>query len=172
MRKYLITGRGGTGKSTICLELKRRGYPAFDADKVTGLCRWEDRKTGEPIEVDPSVYIDFTKIAWAWQDVVLQKLFYSHPDLILCGSASNQEDYYSRFNGIFVLTLDKQTHDFRLRSRDREYGKHPKMRNQLVERQQIFAKNLISENGAIAVDATQSIEKVADDILRHINHER
>lgn len=166
MGKYLITGRGGSGKSTICRELQRRGYPAFDADEVPGLCRWENRQTGEPIEVDPAGYIDYKKISWAWQDVVFKRLFAEHDDLILCGSSSNQEDYHSLFDAVLVLTLDKKTHDHRLRTRDFDYGKHPDLRREIVEHHQLFAKRMIAA-GAVAVDATQPLDKVVDEILSH-----
>ncbi len=168
MAKYLVTGRGGSGKSTICRELQRRGYPAFDADQVPGLCRWENRQTGEPIEVDPAGYINYKKIAWAWQDKIFKQLFKSHEDLVLCGSSSNQEDYQSLFDAMFVLMLDEKTHDHRLQTRDFDYGKHPDLRRELVERHQLFAKRMIA-SGAIAIDATKSLEKVVDDILLHCN---
>jgi broad-specificity NMP kinase len=167
MGKYLITGRGGSGKSTICRKLKRRGYPAYDADEVAGLCRWENRQTGEPIKVDPAGYIDYKKVAWAWQDKVFKELFDAHDTLILCGSSSNQESYHNRFDAVFVLMLDPKTHDYRLRTRDFDYGKHPKLRAGLVERHQQFANRLIN-SGAIGIDAMQSLEKTVDDILRLI----
>jgi broad-specificity NMP kinase len=167
MGKYLITGRGGTGKSTICLELLRRGCQAFDADKVPHLCRWEDRLTGEPIDVDPAGYIDFKKVAWAWQDKVLRKLLAQHDNIFLCGSSSNQSSYYQLFQEVFVLTLDKETHDYRLRTRDFDYGKHPDLRRELVERHQEFARKLI-RRGAIPININQPVENAAADILTAI----
>ncbi len=166
MGKYLITGRGGSGKSTICRELNRRGLPAFDADNVPGLCRWEDRQSGEPIAVDPADYIDFKIVAWAWQDAVLRQLLETHNDLILCGSSSNQDDYHHIFDAVFVLTLDPHTHDRRLRTRDFEYGKHPALRRELVVHHQLFANRMIAA-GALGIDVTQPPEKVADEILSH-----
>jgi broad-specificity NMP kinase len=170
MRKYLITGRGGTGKSTICLELQRRGVHAFDADKVPGLCRWENRQSGEPININPAGYIDFKKVAWAWQDKVLRQLLANASNLIICGSSSNQENYYPSFDKIFVLVIDPDTHDLRLRTRDFDYGKHPKLRRELVESHQNFAEKMLDQ-GAIPINVNQSLEKAVNDILRHISHE-
>lgn len=164
MGRYLVTGRGGSGKSAVCRELQRRGLPAYDADNVAGLCRWQDRKTGQQITVDPSGDIDFTKVSWTWQDTILKALINDNRDLILCGSASNQNDYHSLFEIIFVLTLDPITHEYRLRTRDFAYGKHPDLRRRLVEHHQLFADKLV-EAGAVPINTLQSIPKTVDDIL-------
>ena len=58
MPVYLVTGRGGAGKSTVAEELKRRGYAAFDGDDLPGLSRSEDAVTGEPVKIDYSKYFD------------------------------------------------------------------------------------------------------------------
>jgi hypothetical protein len=108
MAVYLITGRGGSGKSTVAAELKRlkrRGYLALDADEVPGLARSEDLRTGLPVEVDFSGFVDYTKVGWNWQSKVLDKLLKEHKNLFLCGSASNQFAFQPRFDKVFVLVL-------------------------------------------------------------------
>jgi broad-specificity NMP kinase len=165
--KYLITGRGGTGKSTIALELQRRGYPAFDGDKVPQLARWEDRSTGQPLMIDPAGYIDFEKVAWAWNAGTLTHLLTTHDNLFLCGSSSNQSDYYASFDIVFILTLDPPTHDLRLSTRASDYGKHPDLRRKIVVGHQKFAKELLAA-GAIPIDVTQPLERVVDTILGSI----
>jgi hypothetical protein len=164
MGKYLITGRGGSGKSAICRELQRRGFPAYDADEVPGLCRWQDRNSGKFIPVDPAGDVDFSKVAWAWQDTVLRQLINTRVDIILCGSSSNQNEYQSLFDTIFVLMLDPQTHDHRLRTRDFEYGKHPDLRRRLVIHHQMFADKLIA-SGAMPINTLQPIKNTVDDIV-------
>jgi gluconate kinase len=168
--KYLITGRGGTGKSTIALELKRHGYRAFDGDSVPGLARWEDRKTGQALAIDPAGYINFEQVAWAWNAETLTRLLATHDDLFLCGSSSNQSDYYSLFDAIFVLVLDAETHDFRLRTRARDFGKHPNLRRKIVAGHQKFAEELVA-TGAIPIDATQPLEKVIATILGKLKND-
>src|SRR5690349_5758550 len=44
--RILITGIGGSGKTTTIQELESRGDIAIDLDK-TGLCYWENKETGE-----------------------------------------------------------------------------------------------------------------------------
>jgi dephospho-CoA kinase len=161
---YLITGRGGSGKSAIFEELKSRGLTAFDADHVPGLCKTIDRATGRAIEVDWSGYVDFSKIAWDWDGPILDRLIANHNPLYLCGSASNQFDFHDRFTKVFVLDLDPQTHRERLKSRASEYGKHPQMQSHLLKEQQRFVAEALSA-GASRVDATLPLAKVLDTIL-------
>jgi broad-specificity NMP kinase len=46
IRNYLIEGVSGTGKTSVCHELRRRGYHAINGDRE--LAYQGDPKTGEP----------------------------------------------------------------------------------------------------------------------------
>jgi hypothetical protein len=162
---YLITGRGGSGKSAIREELVRRGLPAFDADRVPDLCHTIDRVTRRETKVDWSGYVDYSKVAWDWDETVLRDFLTKHDQLYLCGSASNQLPFHKLFNKVFTLQLDSNTHRGRLRSRDSVYGKHPDMEKDLVNEQQLFTRLAIAQ-GAIAIDASQPLTKLVDEILR------
>ena len=48
MTNYLIEGVSGTGKTTVCEELKNRGYKAVEADEE--IAHYADPKTGLPTE--------------------------------------------------------------------------------------------------------------------------
>lgn len=167
MPAYLITGRGGSGKSTVFLELKRRGIAAFDGDAVPNLARWEDIATGQPVTVNNAGDIDFSKVGWVWDTGHLLDLLQTHDELFLCGSASNQLDHHDKFDKVFVLTLDEDTHDYRLRTRKSDYGKHPNTRKHIIRSHQRFVQHSL-QRGAIPIDATQPIEKMVDSILSHL----
>ncbi len=47
-RNFLIEGVSGTGKTSVCKELQRRGYHAFNGDRE--LAYQGDPETGEPVE--------------------------------------------------------------------------------------------------------------------------
>ena len=47
-RNYLIEGVSGTGKTSVCKELRRRGYHAINGD--TDLAYRGDPETGEPTD--------------------------------------------------------------------------------------------------------------------------
>lgn len=47
IRNYLIEGVSGTGKTSVCDELQRRGYHAIHGDRV--IAYQGNPKTGEPL---------------------------------------------------------------------------------------------------------------------------
>jgi len=172
---YLVTGRGGSGKSAVASELVHRGYNALDGDDIPGLSRWEDAATGRPVEVDYHGYVDYTKVAWNWDAEVLDKVIAANAQdqkpFFLCGSASNQATFYNKFEAIFVLALEPDAHRKRLSSRDSAYGKDPKMMAELIAKHQSLTKEL-AQTGAILVDANQSLGDVVDEILSHVKKAR
>ena len=48
IRNYLIEGVSGTGKTSVCKELKRRGYHAINGDRE--LAYQGDPETGTPTD--------------------------------------------------------------------------------------------------------------------------
>ena len=50
-KSILITGIAGSGKSSVCEELRNQGYRAHDFEKE-GYCELVDKKTGKVVE-DP-----------------------------------------------------------------------------------------------------------------------
>jgi dephospho-CoA kinase len=165
MSQFLITGRGGSGKSTIAQELLRRQYTCFDADDVAGLARWEDLSTGLSVNVDHNGYVDYSRVGWNWNETTLSKLLNHNSDMFLCGSASNQLQFHSRFDKVFVLILSEAVQAKRLLSRtDNGYGKHPDTLKEILHAQQTFVRQAL-DMGATAIDAEQSVERIVDDIL-------
>jgi broad-specificity NMP kinase len=170
MPVYLVTGRGGSGKSTVAEELQRRGYTAFDGDDLPGLSRSEDAVTGEPVIIDYSKYFDPSKTAWNWQVPVLEEFLAAHTGntAFLCGSASNELDFHRRFDKVFVLTLHPDTHAERLRTRASEYGKEPRVAANILAEQPVFVEQAAAL-GAITIDADGTLQQTVDSILRHVD---
>jgi hypothetical protein len=52
MQNYLIEGVSGTGKTSVCQELRRRGFHSINGD--TDLAYQGDPETGEPTDDAPS----------------------------------------------------------------------------------------------------------------------
>jgi broad-specificity NMP kinase len=165
MSKYLVTARGGAGKTTIHKILEERGYNSFDTDNIPGLARWEDLATGQRVQVDPGSFVDYSKVGWNWNKNILRGILATRKNLFLCGSASNQLDFHELFDRVYVLTLDPEIHEQRLMSRESEYGKEPRMVEWLLNEQPVLAAKAI-ELGAVAIDATQPAGEIVDEIVR------
>ncbi|HSX18333.1 MAG TPA: AAA family ATPase [Candidatus Saccharimonadales bacterium] len=165
---YLITGRAGSGKSAVGAELQSRGLNALDTDDIPGLANWEDLNTGKRIEIDPSGFIDYTKVGWNWNQPTLRRLLETAGQLFLCGSASNELDFHGLFDKVFVLSLDPETQKERLRTRSSKYGKDPAMQKVILQEQKEFVEQAV-RLGAMAIDNTRPINVVADEILTHLD---
>ena len=163
--KILVTGRGGTGKSTINKELVELGYNSLDTDRLPGLAGWQDLETGLPTKVDTSGYVDYSKVGWNWNSNVLKGVLAARKDMILCGSASNQLEFHSLFSRVVVLTVDEATHRNYLKTRDSDYGKGSAMEDRIIDMQQEFLEQAL-QLGAVAVDNTRPILEVVSEIVR------
>jgi dephospho-CoA kinase len=168
-RKYLITGVAGTGKSTIAKELRRRGYAAYDTEE--GFSYHVNKTTGEravyPANPTPEWYEAHERV---FNEKILENIFKKHADenLFICSITANQAKYYPQFDKIFLLCAPDETVIHRLGTRTNNYfGRKPLELQRVIGRRQQFEDEL-KALGAIVIDTTQPIEKVADDILEKI----
>lgn len=169
MGKFLITGRSGSGKSTICALLNERGFNSFDGDKVSGLSRWESIETGEPVSVDPTGFVNYENVAWNWDHTALKELLHEHDNIFLCGSSSNQLNFHDLFDKVFVLVVNPEIQRERILNRlDNDYGKNPRLLEQILSDQAQFCE-LAVEAGATAVNANDSPENVIRQIVELSN---
>jgi broad-specificity NMP kinase len=166
--KYLITGRGGTGKSTVNLELIRRGRNSIDGDdKSLGLAAWRNLSTGERVVVENPDSVDTSVIDWLWDRATLEKIVSAPGELFLCGSAENDLEFFSEFSLVFVLDLEPNEHLSRLQSRSDNYGKDEAKQAQILDWQKQLVKDA-SALGATVIDASKPVENVVNDILAHL----
>jgi broad-specificity NMP kinase len=161
VRNYLIEGLSGTGKTSVCDELQRRGYQAIHGDRE--LAYQGDPETGEPTNTSAHEHhiwrVDTVKALAANQDETVT---------FFCGGSRNFPKFIDRFDGVFVLEVDLDTLNRRLDARpDAEWGD-----GKPVERQRILhwhsTKEDVPTNGVV-IDATAPIEHVVDEILRSID---
>ncbi len=90
MKRILLTGMSGTGKSTIIGELASRGYKAVDADcdeySEWVECTGETDGYGSPVEADRD---------WVWREDRIQDLLSTEGRdvLFLSGCAENMRKF-------------------------------------------------------------------------------
>ncbi len=170
MKKIYITGVSGTGKSTIAKELKRKGIYAFSIDEVDGLCDWKNKKTGEAVRYNFDGNQDwFDQNGWMCDAEKLKELMNVNEEIVVvAGIASNQNEYLTLFEKVFVLQCKKETFIHRLMTRtDNLFGKKLSEQESLINFYQGFEKKLV-DAGAISINAENPIDKVIDDILTKI----
>lgn len=156
IRNYLIEGVSCTGKTTICNELRKRGYHCINGD--TELAYQGDPATGEPLEGHAHEHH-----IWNVEKVRALVADRSHPATFFCGGSRNFASFIGLFDGVFVLEIDLDTLNRRLAARpESEWGGKASER-QLVRRLHATREDLPQEG--VAIDATAPVPRVVDDIL-------
>ena len=106
MRRILVTGMSGTGKSRALAELARRGFRAVDTDEPGWTV--EDADGGR----------------WWDDERIAQLLAEDGPTLYVSGTVSNQGRFYDRFDAVVLLSARPDVLLERISTRTtNEYGK-------------------------------------------------
>lgn len=161
-RNFLIEGLSGTGKTSVCDELLRRGQYAIHGDRE--LAYQGDPETGDPTRGGGHEHhiwdVDKVRALVACRD---------HAATFFCGGSRNFAKFIDLFDGVFVLHVDLGTLNRRLDERpdDAWGGGKPVERDRIVGWHQ--AREDVPKDG-VAIDATAPIEHVVDDILRRCQH--
>jgi hypothetical protein len=142
--------------------------PAVDADRIEGLASWVDVSSEQPVAVDYSKVINKRKVGWFWNRPVMEKILSSTTDLIVCGSADNQLDFYSMFETTVFLSLPANEQLRRIRSRSRDgYGQAPGMAEQIIREQTRLLADY-QELGAVIMNANRNPHAIATDISKYL----
>lgn len=158
MRNYLIEGVSGTGKTSVCEELRRRGYHAINGD--TDLAYQGDPETGEPAAEATSHWHHI------WHVDRVRTLAADHDErfTFFCGGSRNSSKFLDLFDGVFVLEIDLETLNRRLDQRpEDEFGAQQPERDLILRLHR--TKEDTPRNG-ILIDATAPLAHVVDDIVR------
>ncbi len=163
IRNYLIEGVSGTGKTSVCNELQRRGYHAIHGDRE--LAYQGDPETGTPTDSATHEnhiwHVDKVKALVANQDEAIT---------FFCGGSRNFSKFIDLFDGVFVLEVDLNTLNQRLDERpENEWGRKKTERELIARLHQ--TREDIPKNGII-IDATAPLENVVDEIVRQSEEDK
>ena len=104
MRRILVTGMSGTGKSSALAELARRGFRTVDTDEPG----WTVDDAGE----------------WWDEARIAALLAEAGPTLYVSGTVSNQGRFYDRFDAVVLLSAPAEVLLARIAARaTNDYGK-------------------------------------------------
>lgn len=173
MSLFLVIGTAGTGKSTVCQELKERGYAAYDIDE-DGLARWQHKETRfihpkssvKPHQRTPEFLSEHN---WNVPRENVQALVDASGDkpLFICGAISNLDEIRPLAAGTVALYVGATVLAQRLRDRPGEghWGKQP---HEVELTLQAHAKVLdqYEQQSIPTIDATQPVTMVADQIIQ------
>jgi adenylate kinase family enzyme len=153
MRRVLVTGMSGTGKSTVLAELGRRGFRVVDTDDP-GWSEWipaTDDAEGE----------------WLWREDRIAELLASEDErtLYVQGCVANQGKFYDRFDAVVLLSAPAQVILDRIANRTtNDYGKDPEERG-LILSQLGWVEPLLRATCTHEIDASRPIDEVVDELI-------
>ncbi len=148
MKRVLLTGMSGTGKSSVIQALAERGYKAVDADYG-----WSERGPDGD---------------WLWREDRIQHLLSTEDSdiLFLSGCATNQGKFYPQFDHIILLSAPAAVLFERLAHRTTNtYGKTPDELAQ-VRRDLETVEPLLRRGAEYEIDTCAPLEQVVESILR------
>ena len=158
MRNYLVEGVSGTGKTSVCKELRRRGFHAVNGD--TDLAYQGDPETGEPTDEVPSHW----RHIWRVDEVRALVADQEERFTFFCGGSRNFAKFVDLFDAVFVLTIDLDTLNQRLAERpEDEFGAQQAERDLIVR---LHRTREDTPTNGILIDATAPLAHVVDEIVR------
>ena len=152
MKRVLLTGMSGTGKSTVMAELAARGYKAVDTDYGN----WHEWVTvaGEP--------------DWVWREDRIRDLLATEDAevLFVSGTASNQGQFYRQFDHVVLLSAPTPVIVERLTTRtNNPYGKHPDELARVLGHIE-SVEPLLRRGATFEVDTSAPLDQVVEAIVR------
>jgi hypothetical protein len=155
-RNFLVEGVSGTGKTSVCHELRRRGHDAVNGD--TDLAYQGDPATGLPTDTRSHHHH-----LWDVERVSVLVEDRRAPLTFFCGGSRNFSAFLHLFDEVFVLELDRATLEHRLDLRPTdEWGARPE------ERALVLRLHQSGEDTppGTSIDATAPLADVVDEIVR------
>jgi shikimate kinase len=160
VKRVLLTGMSGVGKSTVIQHLAARGYVAVDTD-ADGLSEVVSVLIDEPTGLDPG-------FDWVWrEDRIHDLLSTADADVLFLGGCSpNQGKFYPLFDHIILLTAPAPVVVERLATRTTNpYGKRPEEVARVLGLVQTI-EPLLRRGAGHEVDTSAPIDQVVTQVLR------
>ena len=154
MKRVLLTGMSGTGKSTVLAALAARGYKAVDTDYGD----WH-----EWAEVDG-------ERDWVWREDRIRELLATEDAdvLFISGTTANQGTFYPQFDQIILLSAPASVIAARLAARtNNPSGKHPNELAQVLGYLETV-EPLLRRGASLEIDTRAPVDQVVAAILARV----
>jgi shikimate kinase len=169
MKRVLLTGVSGVGKSTVIDELAARGYKAVDVDDDQ-FSEWvtvvDDSDTaGTPVEPGRD---------WVWREDRIQELLSTEDTdvLFLSGCAPNMGQFLPQFDHVILLSAPPEVIVERLRTRtNNPYGKRPDEVARVLDLVETV-EPLLRNAAGHEIDTSAALDDVVATVLRLTQSEK
>jgi dephospho-CoA kinase len=148
MRKVLVTGMSGTGKSTALAELGRTGFEVVDTDEP-GWTDWSGEEAG-----------------YVWREDRIAELLARHRErpLFVSGTVSNQGRFYPQFDAVVLMSAPVEVLLSRIERRaSNDYGKSTEER-ELILGHLAEVEPLLRATCTHEIDASQPVDAVVAEL--------
>ncbi|MGU3433208.1 AAA family ATPase [Actinomycetes bacterium M1A6_2h] len=160
IRNFLVEGVSGTGKTSVCDELTRRGFHAIHGDRQLAY-------QGDPLTGQPTAGVQHENHIWNENQVRSLAARRDEDVVFFCGGSRNFSRFLDVFDQIFVLRVDLDTLLNRLHMRElNDWGARPGERELVVS---LHRSGEGTPEGGTVIDATPPVADVVDEILRLAN---
>lgn len=162
MKRVLITGMSGTGKSAVVRELVARGHRAVDLD-TPEWSEWVDvASTDTPTPLEGR--------DWVWREDRIRALLLKQDQapLFVSGCAENMGRLFSLIDVVILLSAPIETIMTRLEARSPgDYGTTEEERQKICE---LFAtvEPLLRQSADHEIDTSGPVHATVDEILKTI----
>ena len=162
MKRVLITGMSGTGKSSVIQELAARGYRAHDLDTE----EWSQWIDAAPLDaLTPDEGKD-----WVWREDRVRRLLSTPEDgmLFISGCAENMGRLFPLIDTVILLSAPVETIMERLAARSTgSYGNAAQERRKVGE---LIAtiEPLLRTSAHHEIDTRGPVSKTVDEVLRRV----
>ena len=154
MKRVLITGMSGVGKSTVLNELAARGCKTVDTDYG----HWQ-----ECVSVNGAP-------EWVWHEERIRQLLATEDAevLFVSGTVSNQGKFYPQFDHVVLLSAPTPVLLGRLATRtNNPYGKAPDELVRILGHIETV-EPLLRRRATLEVDTSVPVDRVVETILDHV----
>jgi len=159
MKRILITGMSGTGKSAVIVELMRRGYRAIDLD-TPEWSHWIDAAPDD--DLTPRDGQD-----WVWREDRVRELLSRNDvdDLFISGCAENMGKLFDVIDTVVLLSAPLDTLMDRLAARATEGYGHTTDERRKVAELVATIEPWLRRSAHYEIDTARPVGNTVEDIL-------
>jgi len=146
MRRILVTGMSGTGKSSALAQLQLQGFRVVDTD-VGGWSEWSDAEDG-----------------YVWREDRMRQLLARDdgPSLFVSGTVSNQGRFYARYDTVVLLSAPAEVLLGRIANRTTNPYGQSRQQRELVLRHLAEVEPRLRRTCTHELDATEPLASVVE----------